>query len=191
MSQSAGGVLLFGRSGTYTLTDNVISGNVAPMSGALDTAFLSYQDGSDSPVAYALLRNTVTQNTTTSTGGAAMSLELVDSAALNQNNIFDKAGTYALEYLNPSGAAPLDATDNWWGTTDSEAIVGLIHDAGENPSLAAVDASAPWATANVAAPVSPPSGLTATAGQRDAGPGVGDESGRRCRRVPGALRIAR
>ena len=163
-AQSAGGVLLYGRGGNFTLADNVISGNVAPTSSALGTVFLFYQDGTASPVTYELLRNTVTQNAATDTSGAALSLELVDVATINHNNIFNNSSTYALEYLNPTGAAPLDATDNWWGTIDSEAIAGVIHDAGENPSLAAVDASAPWASANVAAPVSPPSGLTAAAG---------------------------
>ena len=83
------------------------------------------------------------------------------SSNLNYNNIFSNTSTY--ELWN-GGSSNLDAKNNWWGTTDDSTIQGKIYDWIDDTTKGLVDYSPFETTLRTDCPISPPTGLTATAG---------------------------
>ena len=84
--------------------------------------------------------------------------------SLNYNNIFANTATYELWNDNPHGSADVNAENNWWGTAVESEIQAKIYDWFDDATKGIVDYS-PFATAiRTDAPISPPTGLTATAG---------------------------
>ena len=141
---------------TATFAGNLVSGNTGPFRGAVDLSLLT-------PVA-TITRNTITANTTTAPGYAA--LEIGGTPLLALNNVAGNVGTYTLATGNRPGrevdTATIDASNNWWGTTDAAAIAAQVYDAGEFSPLGAVLTGAPLTGPELSAPVAPPVGLVVT-----------------------------
>lgn len=92
---------------------------------------------------------TVTSNTITGQAGTAVYIATSGGVQLTGNNL-EGNGTYALHYDRPSGSPDLNATGNWWGGTDSDAVSGRILDFYKRGTLAKVIYNTP-------APAPPPS----------------------------------
>ena len=58
---------------------------------------------------------------------------------IEHNNFLDAANTFELADQNASGTSDLDATNNWWGTTDDAAIQAKMYDFGQNLNLGVID----------------------------------------------------
>ena len=56
------------------------------------------------------------------------SIYVAGHPGINHNNIHDNTATYELYNGNAQGSDNLDATNNWWGTTDDSEIQGKIYD---------------------------------------------------------------
>ena len=67
-------------------------------------------------------------------------------------NSFHSNATYAIENLSPQD---IDASGNWWGTSDSDAIADLIHDYYDDLNLGAVDTSGALSSAPETGPTDP------------------------------------
>ena len=160
-SVSAGGVfleLLNASGGLHntTIQNNLISGNVAPLSSGLEARIASTG---------AVSGNTFTQNRSTTAGSSAISI--VDSSGAmtwSQNNWFNNDAAYTLAYDNANTSPALNVANNWWGTADNSAIQGLIYDFNDDSGRGLVTYTPALASANLGAPVSPPSGLQVAAG---------------------------
>ena len=107
-----------------------------------------------------LSNNTILGNVPTGSG-VLRAVSISGHPPFNANNIYDNTG-YALYNANAQGTANLDAEDNWWGTTSDLAIQSLIYDWLDDSNLGLVDYSPYRTSHNTAAPISPPTGLTAT-----------------------------
>ena len=83
--------------------------------------------------------------------------------AFNHNNIYSNTG-YEVYNNNPQGSPDINATNCYWGTTNESIIQEEIYDWFDDASLGIVDYSPYLFTPDTTAPVSPPTGLTATAG---------------------------
>ncbi|MDD1713608.1 MAG: PKD domain-containing protein, partial [Methanoregulaceae archaeon] len=168
--------------GSWTISHNIISDNTTRLevgavrlgnygvanfsynsilrNTALDNAALVYEVSDEGSTISA---NTIVGNVNQSAPGNLRAVSIQGHPTFNDNNIYNNTG-YALYYLSPQGSANLNAENNWWGTSSSPAIQALIHDWFDEPTVGIVDYS-PYRTAhNLAAPVSPPTGLNVTSG---------------------------
>ncbi len=77
--------------------------------------------------------NTITQN------DVGISLEMPSSTTINRNNL-DNNTEYNIQ-LSPSPlwSKTIDATNNWWGTTDAQAINQTIYDSKNDSTLGTVN----------------------------------------------------
>lgn len=137
-----------------TFSNNLVSHNISPHQAA----------GVVSATGTAVLAasgNTFTGNQTTVPGASMLGLDALPAEALtfNGNNLFGNAGSYA---VNNRGPRFIDARNNWWGTTDPDAIQALLYDFADDGTLGPIDATAPLSTPAMAPPVSPVTGLTVT-----------------------------
>ena len=99
--------------------------------------------------------NTLVDNVITGSDDQLQAVYIKGYPLFNANNIFRNNG-YALNNGNQMNGPSLDATDNWWGSTNEAAIQTLIYDWSDNGSRTIVDYS-PYRTAhNTDAPVTPP-----------------------------------
>jgi PKD repeat protein len=171
-----GGGIYTASSGTVaTVRYNVISGNAAARGGGLavyyaaltsavhNNAFLDNTATGNGAALWVaknipLTYNTILHNTAGPDLGA---IYAKNQPVFNANNIYDNSD-YDLYNDNPQGAADLNAELNWWGTDDPGLIMAHIWDWYDNSGLGLVDWD-PWLTGHVlAAPISPPLGLTAS-----------------------------
>ncbi len=103
--------------------------------------------------------NTITQNQTTDSDTYIVSTDT--SPILDDNNLFGNIATYELKVLGGKDKT-FSAANSWWGTTTESDIQNKIFDATDDSSNGTVTYT-PWATAiRTEAPISPPTGLTAT-----------------------------
>jgi len=138
------------------LKNNNITGNQSGNSAAL-----TYRG------ATSLLNNSITGNKNTGVSPtAAVSVSLLESGHLgpstvNFNNIFGNAGAYQLWNEGTAGTQTVNAENNWWGgVQDSEF---WVFDWVDNDQKSVVD-YVPWSTMpRTDTPISPPTGLQATA----------------------------
>lgn len=108
--------------------------------------------------------NTIVGNINQGAPGNLNTVSILGHPLFNDNNIFNNTGA-ALKFLSAQGADNLNAENNWWGVTTSAEIQALIRDWFDDPTLGIVDFNPYRSTFNLVAPVSPPSGLDAAAGQ--------------------------
>ena len=97
--------------------------------------------------------NTITQNESDTSN----TIFIPGTPAFTNNNIFANTSKYELKNGNPSGPPPyLNATNNWWGTTNDANIQQKIFDWSDNASLGIVTYSPYLSMPDTIAPVSPP-----------------------------------
>lgn len=145
-SGSGGGVY-----GGTTISNNTISRNTASSASAI------YFGGSS------LSNNTITDNTLTGLD-PKYTIFVNSSSSFNFNNFVRNSATYELYNNNAQGSANLDATNNWWETSVDADVQAKIYDFFDDGAKGIVTYS-PFSTAiRTDAPISPPTGLTATAG---------------------------
>jgi hypothetical protein len=137
-----------------TISNNHIVRNSAQNASAINYAYVDNQN---------IYYNTITGNI--ANGIAPTYAVYVNSHPLfNYNNIFNNSGVYELCNNNAQGSANIDATSNWWGTGNSSVIQTKIYDWFDDSTKGIVDYSPYSASTRTDAPISPPTGLTATAG---------------------------
>jgi hypothetical protein len=173
-SKSGGGIYFNGSSGP--ISHNIIAGNsankgggiyissAAPDTVASNNTILDNETSADGGGIYVqdpdvtFRNNTVLHNTA---GEGLGAVYVKYNPVFNENNLYDNAD-YDLYNNNAQGSADVNAERNWWGTIDPAQINAHIWDWYDDPDLGLVDYD-PWrAFHNLDAPVSPPTGLTAT-----------------------------
>jgi hypothetical protein len=177
-----GGILYQGRG---AISNNVLTGNTADTGGGLWVSsnssvivisknIISKNIGTNSPGFYlatssvttnkSFTNNTVTENTATGNAPTSTAVIQTYSTPLNFNNIFNNLATYEFWNNLAEGSDVIDATNNWWGTNSDSAIQAKIYDWLDDSTKGLVDYS-PYATAiRTDTPMSPPTGVIATAG---------------------------
>ena len=171
-SSSGGGIYSY--YGTVTITNNTISGNTASSSGggiygggvisknsltgntAKNTAAAYYPDGNNKDFKYNVITGNKADDTT---------VYISSNPLFNYNNIFsNNTASYDLWYGKSQSSSDLNAENNWWGSSDDATVQGKIYDFIDDSTKALVD-YLPYDTAiRTDCPISPPTGLTATAG---------------------------
>lgn len=148
-----GGVSITG--GTVSLQHNTISNNSAPNASAVQ--YFS-SDGQD------ISNNTITGNKATGTAPTYTVFINNNSHPLfNYNNIFGNTVTYELWNDNVHLSANVDALNNWWGTSSVSEIQNKIFDWFDDSSKGLVNFFPHLTSISEDVPISPPTGLTATA----------------------------
>lgn len=146
--ENAGGILIkagAGSNANATVEYNSLVRNTAENDAA---GHWEYVEGSFS-------NNTLVDNVVTGSDNQLQAVYIKGYPLFNDNNIFRNNG-YALNNGNQVGDPSLDATDNWWGSTNEAAIQTLIYDGNDSVSRSVVDYSPYRATHNTEAPISPP-----------------------------------
>ncbi|MBI4746293.1 MAG: Ig-like domain-containing protein [Deltaproteobacteria bacterium] len=138
--------------GTFTISNNSVCRNLASNESAV-----SFDTSAE------FRYNTMTGNTTTGTS-PTYTVYIANLPLFNFNNIFSNTATYELYNGNAQGTANVDATNNWWGTAVDSGVQAKIYDFVDDSTKGIVTYS-PFATAiRTDAPISPPTGITATPG---------------------------
>ncbi len=91
-----------------TPNNNLVTGNLI----INNTEGITIQIGYNFRGTCAVLNNTITENEK----GVVVTGGIPSSITINQNNI------YGNTQYNAEGGSSIDATENWWGTTDAQAI---------------------------------------------------------------------
>ncbi len=140
-------------SGEVTISNNSIVRNSAQNAGGV-----SYNGGTDIDFKF----NTITGNV--ATGASPTYATIINGNPLfNYNNIFGNTATYELWNANPAGSPDINAEYAWWGTLNPPDVV---YDCDDDATKGCVDYT-PWESLiRTDAPISPPTGLTATTGIR-------------------------
>jgi len=186
-SQAGGGMFL--HAGNIQVTNNIFAGNLASEtptthpapggglyihsvssgSNVAQNAFIhNFAMETPGGALYAndpqtiLEANTIVDNIASSSpAGDWGAVQLGKPAVINNNNLFGNS-TYDLYNGAPVADGTVDAQSNWWGTTEPAEISQQIYDWSDDATLGVVDyanwLAEPW----IAAPVSPPSVVTAT-----------------------------
>jgi hypothetical protein len=113
-----------------TFTGIVVSGNATIQRNII----ISNSEGVEVQNTYSYERNSATIRNNTITGGAGIKLSEDSSATINYNNLADI--TSSKVYLET--ANDVDATLNWWGTTDTNNITQSIRDSKTDFNLGTV-----------------------------------------------------
>jgi predicted outer membrane repeat protein len=138
-----------------SVTNNSLVYNNANIGSAIDIYL------ADDP--YEFTYNTITGNTA-SGGEPGYSMGISAHPIIHFNNISGNTATYELYNNNDPLSGHLDAKENWWGTTSTTEIQGLIYDWIDDATKGIVDYS-PFANSiRTDAPMAPPSGLTVVEG---------------------------
>jgi len=133
-------------SGTVAISDNTIIDN---STSNRDGAAI-YYSGSGS-ITYNTIRNNKSE-----VSGDTNALYIAAYPNINYNSITDNQTEFTIYYASSYGSPNLDATNNWWGTTDEMEIGMTIYDYFADPTKAIVDFY-PFLTSS-------PSGLSAPKG---------------------------
>ena len=155
-SGQGGGAVFYGLDDNATVRGNTFAYNFSETNGG---AAFYIRDGTPT---YALEANTIFSNTATSSPLSDYGAVQISNypATLRYNNFFDNR-LYDLMNSAPFAEGPVDAQYNWWATTDPAGIQDQIYDWYDDAAVGMVDyanwLTEPW----TAAPVSPPTGMTA------------------------------
>lgn len=145
--------------GIYTDGGNVsVSKNGLTMNSAKNASAVYYRSAY-----YGFTDNTIMGNKATDSSNT-YTVYISSNPTFNYNNISSNTATYELWNGNSYGSSNLDAKNNWWGTTDDSTIQDKIYDWIDDTTKGIVDYSPFENTLRTDCPVSPPTGLTATAG---------------------------
>ncbi len=107
--------------------------------------------------------NTIAWNTNTGYDNPLNRAICVDThSLLDSNNILSNAAFYELYNGNAQGSGDVDATNNWWGTSNDAGVQTKIYDWFDNGSQAVLNYSPYLTTPDTAAPVSPPAHVRKT-----------------------------
>jgi parallel beta-helix repeat protein len=79
----------------------------------------------------------LSNNTITLNDYAGIVIDSSGNAVIARNNIHGNT-RYAIHNANPHLSTPIDATNNWWGTTDQAIIGKHIYDQNDDPALGIV-----------------------------------------------------
>jgi hypothetical protein len=156
-----GGGIEISQGGNYTIRGNTIVSNIAGDGSA-------FQSESAWSPAVTLEHNLITGNTCTNSPTCSTIVifnpEQGDSAfVLNRNNIYENTAAYEIYTHRSSYLSDVDASYNWWGTTNETAVWTKIYDWTDGDSDVGIVDYAPYLTSpDTDSPVSPPSGLVAT-----------------------------
>ena len=151
-ASGSGGGIHASNNNTVTISHNTISSNTAQNASAVRYCCADNQD---------FQYNTITGNQATGTD-PTYTVYVNSHPLLNYNNIFSNTATYELWNDNTQGSADVNAENNWWGTTETAGIMAKIYDWYDDTARGLVD-FIPYLTAlDTDAPISPPTGLTAT-----------------------------
>ena len=122
--------------GDYTIASNVITGNAASDGAAIHTL------AAWSP-SVQVVDNTITGNTCTGSGCGVITIFDPESGgpdfALNGNDLSGNSGDYLIWSERSVAISDVDASGNYWGTTDTEAIDLLIYDYMDDSSVGLVE----------------------------------------------------
>ncbi|OHB38481.1 MAG: hypothetical protein A2Y09_04135 [Planctomycetes bacterium GWA2_39_15] len=154
-SSSGGGIYTDG--GNVTVSKNGLTVNSAKNASAV------YYSKSDNEDFTDFTYNTIMGNKATYSSNT-YTVYINSNYTFNYSNIFSNTSTYELWNGNSYGSSNLDAKNNWWGTTDDSTIQGKIYDWIDDTTKGLVDYSPFETTLRTDCPISPPTGLTATAG---------------------------
>jgi parallel beta-helix repeat protein len=175
-----GGIYISGSGGQPTISRNIVSNNEAPSGGGIYSGYsmatisnnaIIQNSGQNAPAidfansyqGTVIAYNTITTNTATGSV-PTYALLIRGNPSVNHNNIFNNNPTYQLWNDNRQGSANVNAEDNWWGTAVESEIQVKIYDWFDDSTKGLVDYT-PWSTGiRTDTPISPPTGLTATAG---------------------------
>lgn len=151
----------FSGGGIYTYRGSAtVSKNGLTMNSAKNASAVYYNSSAYNDFAY----NTIMGNNATDSSNTYTVYITMNYYTFNYNNIFNNTSTYELWNGNSYGSSNLDAKNNWWGTTDDSSIQGKIYDWIDDTTKGLVDYSPFETTLRTDCPISPPTGLTATAG---------------------------
>ena len=110
----------------------------------------------------AISGNTIVGNRISRGDGKGGGIYISGQPSINYNNIYGST-PYDVYNSNPQGSPDVDATNNWWGTIIDAQIQENIYDWFDDASLGIVDYIPYLSTHEITAPISPPTGLNATA----------------------------
>ncbi len=145
----------------YRYTNLTVNNNAILRNSALDRVALRNQFIGNNADGSVYSANTITGNMALGAPGSQCIVSIEGLPVFIDNNIFNNS-SYALSNINTQGSANLNAENNWWGTASSPAIQALIHDYFDDTALGMVDFNPYRTTFNLAAPVSPPTGVVVT-----------------------------
>ena len=142
--------------GAVVVLNNILDGNTTTLSG--DGAALWLEDRTKG---ISVTGNTMSSNAGSSliyincNGGDCVNNQ--DVPRITGNNLQNNTTTHWLYNSTDAGSASVDATNNWWGTTDDTAIQALIHDKNDDPARGGVTyvpyLGAPSTTTPLSAPI--------------------------------------
>ena len=151
---------MFTASRSATISNNTFVGNTAADNGsAITTGYPGYPPAGPSSGSATIQGNTLSRHSGPSTIAVSDG-----NPTIQQNNFVNNTAVYDLVNLNSSGTPAVDATNNWWGTTDTNAVQTRIFDFTDDIGRGVVNASPLRSGFNLAAPLTPPTGLQITAG---------------------------
>lgn len=184
-SSVGGGIFAYNNQGTINIINNIIGKNTSGDVGSIYAAHSNYYAGGETNISYNSLvgnsakneaavycydtrkdfkYNTITNNKATDDNSCAVWIGN-NPPIFNYNNIFGNTTTYELWYGNAKGSYGwLDAKYNWWGTSVEDEVTGKIYDFLDDASYDIVNYSNYDTAIRTDAPISPPTGLTATLG---------------------------
>ena len=181
---SDGGGMYISQWNTATINNNSISDNTASGTGGGIYVYVTYQYGSATIFNNSIIRNsaqnsvavyyfstdnkdfkynTIVENKNIGTS-PTYTVCISGLPLFNFNNIFNNSATYELWNNNAQGSANVNAENNWWGTSIESEIQAKIYDWFDDSSKGIVDYSPRSTTIRTDAPISPPTGFTATMG---------------------------
>jgi parallel beta-helix repeat protein len=134
-----------------SFSDNSIIGNTATASSIV------YMDcSSDSVISF--VHNLITQNRDSSTDSCSLRVNYFPT--VNYNNFFGNFHKYEIYNANAAGSSHLDATNNYWGTSNETVIQTKIYDWFDDASKGFVDYAPFAASMWTDAPISPPTNVS-------------------------------
>ena len=163
MAEKGGGIYILSYYDNTTISGNsvirnITSGNSSDYGGGIYAKYLDDTILDD---------NTIVGNESTSFGDSG-GIYLYDSyysvqeiSHMNGNNIFDNSGVDVYSQIEYD-SNHIDATNCYWGTTDTDTIEDMIYDFFDDPTLEVIEYDPFLSKINPHAPPPPPSDVTLT-----------------------------
>ena len=179
-----GGVYIDDNSGGGIFSDNVISGDVGYGGAALQVDGCGPDFGVqnnlfeyNTATAYSVIRlstgcsnvavefehNTLLDNTAagSETADGPSTMDVWSNQTVEYNNLLDPNDLYEVATTNGAGSAPLDATNNWWGTSSEAGVAQRMFEPSGSSSRGAITYVPFLDAPDGQAPVPPPTSTPA------------------------------